>query len=308
MVMGGGKPRAQGMYETMRDSRGTGHYSVVDDDMVNVDLQASAHQIDCAAAAQERAVLNGFPGLATDFLVDWERGLGRSPDPNESAGERRATLDAIQAGNGEPTAANILNAISKILPNETVTLYTTLANPKTFITAIAFTPPTLSQQPGGTLAAGAHTVQIAVERANGDIAKLTNNTSITLTTASKSILVAPVSLTAIETGGFGHWDMVHYYLSPSSGSTLTSYVVTNGGGGGMLLGHYPTTPENALPVYHICIIVSTAVYANEVAMQKIDAILGPMLSAWTTYTIAPTRGFVVMAAPNSGSLLGEGAF
>lgn len=296
MVMGGGKPRAQSIYESMLTSRGVGRYSLDYDAIVNVDLQATAHQIDCAVAAQERGALQAFPVLATDYLTTWERGLGRTPDPTETEGQRRQMLDAILASNGAAEPQNIIDALAKALEGEEVTLVYARAPSPEFEATIALSPlPILTESTGG-LSKGTHSVSFAFETADGMITATRNAASITIASDDASIIVSPVPLSTV-TGA----TMVHYYLSVSAGSSLRSYVATTNGSA-VKLSRYPVTPD-IMPLHHIGVQVSLATFNNAVKRLKIDQVLGPMLSAWTTYEIITSSPFEV-----SVSELDRGAF
>lgn len=303
MVMGGGKPRAQGIYESMRGARGEGHYSVNDDDMVNVDLQASAHIIDCAVAAQERAMYNGFPELSTDFLPDWERALGRNPDPSETKGQRRQTLAGILAGNGEPTEELILNALAQILPDETITIAPALAQTKTFVNTIAIDGPVLDQREAGNLLAGRHYIEVCYEYADGtmDFNLPAGINSIVLSAAGKSVGVGEFPLVNCPSGDA---EMVHIYMSVAPGSQLCSYVATTRGQA-VRIGNYPVTPTRELPLYHLGIVVSNTVFDDVIVRAKIDEILGPMLSGWTTYSVITGTPFETWSSGTGHSELGR---
>lgn len=296
MTMGGGKPRAQAIYEAMRDSRGEGRFSKDDNAAINVDLQASAHVLDCAAAAQERAITNGFPGTATDYLPDWEKALGRTPDANETGGDRRATLDGIQAGSGEPTDANILNALSKVLPGENVSIVHAIATTKAnggFTTALT---PSLVESAGGNLPAGSYTVSFAFEVPGDPPTMVAWNTTASVSSVPENgkITVGPIALSTV-TGAV----RIHYYLSVAPNSTSLSFVGT-GTGNAVIIATLPTIPVS-IPQYHLGIVVSASTFADAVKRTKIDGILGPMLSGWTTYEVILGSPFII-----GSSLLGEG--
>lgn len=299
MMMGGGKPRGQSLYEMMRDSRGTGRYSQDVNADVNVDLRAMAWQIEGAASAQERASNNGFPILATDFLPDWERGLGRSPDPSETPGQRRDTLESILAGNGEPTGANILDALGKALPGATITLTIPTARVFTYGAPIVLVPSPVLTDGGagsGILFAGTHYVAWAFESAAG-LMTPTNVLSVALPSSNRGVVFGTIPLSTVA-GSV----RVHLYLSVAPYSTLLAEVADNVGGS-TLVSRYPVTPD-VLPLHHYGIFVAKTVYDDAVARSKIDAVLGPMLPSHCTYDVIIGSPFVL--GTTTGSELGRG--
>lgn len=304
LVMGGRKPRAQAMYETMLTSRGDGRYSKDVDADVNVDLQAYAHVLDGAARAQERGMLNGFPGYATDFLPTWETALGRFPDESETEGERRAMLDAILAGNGDPNRANILAALALALPTESIALIVATARKMTFGAPVAITNPPAKLAlfgGGGELVKGDYYVSFAFEKADGTIVPTSNPISLTnATSLSLSLLVGEVPLSTVAGA-----EKVHVYLSAAPNSLLRAWVATTRGEA-VLISRLPQPPET-LPLYHIGILLSKSGWDDAVVRGKIDQILGPMLSAWTTYDFIISTPFILGTSVAAGaSELGRG--
>lgn len=303
MSFGGGKPLAQRIYEDMRDGRGEGRYSKDDDADVNVDLQAAARQIAIAAAEQERAGLQAFPGAALDLLEDWERALGRVPDPSELLSERQAMLDAILAGNGEPTASNIALALETALDGEPVYVVAARARARSFGPPLPGGPLTLLEMVGGRLAAGEHAFSIAFEDIAGTIYPVDVVTKITLTKGESAILVNAVPLGAGPPGTA----RVHVYMSVASGSDARALVATTSGGSALVTG-YPEPPATA-PLHHLGIIARPAIVLDPVKRAKIDEVLGPMLSAWTTYDVITSSPFVLGTDKKAGaSELGLGGF
>lgn len=93
---GGGATHTETIYAAMRSAVGVGG-SALDDDGTIDGLWRQARAVGLAAAATtgERAILQAFPGLATDLLEYYERLLQSIPDIGESLVDRQASVEQL---------------------------------------------------------------------------------------------------------------------------------------------------------------------------------------------------------------------
>jgi len=287
--MGGGRSRAQAIYESLRDGIGTA-FSRDSGTRANAELRADAFAIARAQSAQERGGLQSLPDLASDRLDDWERALQAPVDPADPPHVRAAVCSGILKGNSFPERDAIAAAVSTALAGESVTVIVAVQNPKSWSTSFVATPVCVAVA-GGNLAAGAHYVNVATEDASGNVEQNTTPTLIT-TTAGQSIVVSGVTNPGVT---------VRFYLSTKAGSQQLALAASNFGGTPITLADYPSNPP--LPgLHHVTVLVSAATASDTTRRAKVHAVLGAMLSAWTTYDIAAASPFIL-----GSSLLGRSA-
>ena len=299
MRVGGGRSRAHAIYETLRDAKGSA-FSKDDTTRANLELRCVALAIARAEDAQERGAMQSLPDFARDRLPDWERALQAPVDPSDEPHQRAAVCTAIMQGNGAPERDTIAAAVSTALGGETVYVVSAKAPPSilsylgiNFFTAY---PPVLTEVPGaGHLRAGTHYVYAS--RDSGTTRTVDPNPlSITVSDGS-AILVGP---NPIPMGG----DLLHYYLSITPNVDSVSEVASQVGGGAILLDKYPSNPPTA-GLHHLGIVVSHTTASSASRRAKVDAVLGTMLPARTTYSIVESSPFLL---GTGGSLLGFGGF
>lgn len=296
--MGGGRCRAEAAYIALRDGGGTA-YSSDDSALVNLEKRVMARVLARAASFQARGALQIFPEKATDGLQDWEKRFGVTPSPGEQPHQRRATIVAIRKGNGFPSRVNIIAAISTAI-GETPTLLTDVAPINNMSPPTPGGAPTLVQVTGGGLSAGVHSVAYAFVDSSGNVGALSPIATITIAVAGSSIIVEPI---ALPTGAVS----VRYYLSLYAGSSALQFV-GQGNGTAIDLSAYPSDPVRA-GLHHHSVIISAAAFADPVKVRKIHRVLGPMLSAWTGYSIAASSPFILGTDTTAGaSPLTSGGF
>lgn len=303
--MGGGKPEALRIYEGMRDNRGE-RYSKSDSGDENRALRCAARRLAIAASYQRRGALQAFPGHSTDFLPAWEQRLGVVPDPRDTPGERRALLEAILAGNGQPDYDHIVGALEKAL-GETVSVVAATALPRTTGTNVSldYFAATIAST-ASRFRAGVHHLSAAFEipTAGGNSVeyRLVERPlgALTLTlTAGEGIRIGPVPL-ASAAGAV----RVHHYLSVAPNSASMAWIASTDGSA-VDVYDYPSNPGEP-GLHNLGIVVSAATWANKVKRSKIHAVLGPMLPAWVEYEIITSSPFIL--GGTGGSPLGSGGF
>lgn len=94
--VGGGSTHTETIYAAMRSSVGIGGSAL--DDQNTIDglwRQARASGLAAAATTAERAVINAFPGHATDLLEYYEALLGATPELDDSILERQRVVETL---------------------------------------------------------------------------------------------------------------------------------------------------------------------------------------------------------------------
>lgn len=298
---GGGETEAQRIYRALLLGRGQGVYSVDDDSAVaNRELRCVARALARAKRDQARGAISFFPHLATDMLPEWERRLGRVPDPRESTWERQAFLLALTSASANPDVLSLQDALSVALGEE-VLVIPARPTSKVFGAPVALASlPTLTSLYGGS---GTFWVGLAGETADGTIYWASNTgKGSALSVVGLGVRVGPVPLSLWPAGV----EKVHYYLSVSVDRDDVAYVAT-GDGSTIDLTAAPETP-NASVLHHLGILVSKASFDDTVKRQKIDAILGPMLTSWVTWDVIASTPFYLSGAAAPLSELGYGGF
>lgn len=93
---GGGSSHTETIYAAMRSSVGVGGAALDDDGTIDgLWRQARAVGLAAAATTGERAILQAFPGRATDLLEYYEQLLGAVPEPGDSELERQAVVEQL---------------------------------------------------------------------------------------------------------------------------------------------------------------------------------------------------------------------
>lgn len=93
---GGGSTHTDTIYSAMRSSVGVGGSALDDDGTIDgLWRQARASGLAAAATTGERAVLQAFPGRATDLLEYYEDLLLAVPEPDDSLVERQAVVEQL---------------------------------------------------------------------------------------------------------------------------------------------------------------------------------------------------------------------
>lgn len=95
LEFGGGATHVETIYAAMRSAVGIGGSAADDEGMEGVWRQARASAIAAAATTGERAVINAFPGHATDLLAYYEDLLGATPELDDSELERQAVVEQL---------------------------------------------------------------------------------------------------------------------------------------------------------------------------------------------------------------------
>jgi hypothetical protein len=289
MDWGGATPDARLAYESMRDGRGE-RFSKVDTADENCVLRAAAFAIADAKSFQQRGELQTYPQTSTDMLPEWERILGAPNDPRATVWQRQALLDAILAGNGEPTHDNIIAALAKALDGEVVSLVTATKSTLTPLDVDSIPVPIVTTHAGyGRLRAGQHTLGFAFETTDGKIRALGTVVNITVADGDSIVIGAyPLSLVtnAIRT---------HFFLSVTQGSPSLAYVASSSGLA-VEVADYPGNPGTP-GLHHIGIVVSEATFADKNKRARMHRVLGTMLSAATTYDFITSSPFILDESP-----------
>jgi hypothetical protein len=92
---GGGSTQPETIYAAMRSSVGVGGSAPDDQGIEGLWRQARASGVAAAATTGERAVLQAFPGRATDLLEYYEDLLLAVPEPGDSVLERQAVVEQL---------------------------------------------------------------------------------------------------------------------------------------------------------------------------------------------------------------------
>lgn len=288
--LGGGRPEAQRIYESMRDNRGEA-YSRDDGGDDNKSLVCVAFAIARASSYQRRGANQAHVTLATDLLPRWERFLGVPRDIRDTDAERRGACAAVLAGNGPPEYDRIVAAL-RLAVGETVSIVAARAPARVSGGAVLGTL-TLREiaGAGSRLRAGLHYVNVAYLLADGTV-----NTG-----GSSSITIAAGSAIAVDPVPLGGADQVQFFMSVSAGEGQSALVATNRGEA-VRLYDYPSNPGTP-GLHHLGILVSRAAWASAIKRARIHAVLGTMLPGHVTYDIVTSSPFLL-----GTSLLGEGAF
>lgn len=93
MELGGGPAPTARLYAALRETVGEGGSAVDDQGIEGLWRAAKATALAAASSASERAVLQVFPGRATDHLAYWESLLGVTPAPGATVVQRQADAE-----------------------------------------------------------------------------------------------------------------------------------------------------------------------------------------------------------------------
>lgn len=115
--VGGGATLVEVIYDAMRGAVGVGG-SAADDRNTAEGLwrQARASGIAACAAGSERAVINAFPGFATDLLPYYERLHGLAPAPTTTLVERRREAERAHTARVDATIGALTADLQRIDP------------------------------------------------------------------------------------------------------------------------------------------------------------------------------------------------
>lgn len=288
--LGGGRPEAQRIYESMRDNRGE-RFGKDDDGDENRVLRCTARQIAIAASYQRRGFNQAHASLATDMLAKWERLLAVPRDPNDTDATRRRLCVGVLAGNGPPEYTQIVSALESAL-GETVSIVAATQTQKAAGAVVAYNV-TGSIITGSSFRAGLHAIGVAFETATEMRVASTVTTTLT---AGQGMRTNPVPLSTV-TGAV----RVHYYASVAPGTTSMAWIASNTGEAIDILAY----PRNvgAPGLHHLAIVMSDAAWSDLGKRARAHAVLGPMLPAWTTYDLVTSSPFLLGSSP-----LDKGAF
>jgi uncharacterized protein YmfQ (DUF2313 family) len=126
--MGGGKPLARTIYESLNRELGTG-YDTSEESTVTAETAAEARCLAIAWRQNERASFQHDPNRVTDFLARWETIFGLKPKATDSLSTRRAQVAAKWATMMNPDPAGVYTVCSVALGSLLVAVeYTPLAN------------------------------------------------------------------------------------------------------------------------------------------------------------------------------------
>jgi hypothetical protein len=290
MEWGGATPEARLIYESMRDGRGE-RFSKDDSADENCVLRAYSFAIADAKDYQQRGALQVFPQIATDMLPEWERLLGATNDPRANIWQRQGLLEAILSGNGEPSYDNIVSALAKVLDGEIVSLVAMTPPASLIHDSVDSIPvPTVTRNANrGMFRTGEHTVGFAFETSDGKIRVVGSTHHLTIFDGN-SITVGqyPLSLVAnaIRT---------HYFLSVKPGSSSLAWVASTPGTA-IEITDYPGNPGTP-GLYHISVVVRETTWADKAKRARMHQVLGPMLSAATTYDFITESPFLLDDSP-----------
>lgn len=288
--LGGGRPEAQRIYESMRDNRGE-RFAKDDGGDENRTLRCAARAIARAASYQRRGQKQAWPTTATDEMEKWERLLGVPTDVRDTMAQRGAACAAVLAGNGPPEHDQIAAALT--LATGEVPRIATATRPRKAEGAVVAYAYDGNIFTGTRLLAGTHYYSIAFETATEMRAVLGAGVALT---AGQGLRLKPIPLSTVA-GAI----RVHYYLSVAPGSTARAWVGSNTGES-LEFFDYPTNPGPP-DLHHIAIVVTLATWSDVTKRARIHAVLGTMLPATVTYDIVTETPFVLGVSP-----LGQGAF
>lgn len=95
LEFGGGATHVETIYAALRSAVGIGGSAEDDETIEGIWRQARASGLAAAATTGERAVVNAFPGHATDLLEYYETLLGATPDLADSEIERQLVVETL---------------------------------------------------------------------------------------------------------------------------------------------------------------------------------------------------------------------
>src|SRR5262245_40037481 len=94
--IGGGSTHVETIYAALRSSVGIGGSALDDENTIDgLWRQARASGLAAAATTGERAVINAFPGHATDLLEYYEGLLGATPELDDSILQRQQVVETL---------------------------------------------------------------------------------------------------------------------------------------------------------------------------------------------------------------------
>lgn len=287
--LGGGKSEAERIYADMRDGRGE-FFSTDDSGEENRSLRAAARQIANAASAQRRGAFQAIADLSTDELATWERLLGLTPAGTDA--ERRALCAAAVMGNGPPDYDRIVAALERAIGESVTVIATTPPGGPFTVTASGSAPgPRVAFGTGSALRAGTHSIAL-VRHVGADRF---------VTPASSGAFPSPGASVFVDITTMDGADAIEVLFSVAPDSASLAVAARATSIGTVEIRGYPSS-TSAPGLHHLAIIVSPAAMADTRKLARIHAVLGPMLSAWTTYAIAASSPFIL-----DSSELGKGA-
>jgi hypothetical protein len=116
LEFGGGPTGTEAIYAALRASVGKGGSADDDEGIEGLWRQAEASGIAAAATTGERAVLQAFPGYATDALEYYERLLGATPDGGDSLLARQANVEGLYTARVRGALPDIAADLGRIDP------------------------------------------------------------------------------------------------------------------------------------------------------------------------------------------------
>lgn len=120
---GGGSTHTETIYAALRASVGVGGSAPDDEGVDGVWRQARAAGLAAAGTTGERAILQAFPGRATDLLEYYEALLLAVPEPGDSVLERQAVVEQLWTERVRASLPDIAADLASIDPRFTVAAF-----------------------------------------------------------------------------------------------------------------------------------------------------------------------------------------